>query len=244
MATQEVTFSLAFVFGLLSFASPCVLPLIPSYLSYITGLSFADLTGEEDKKRIQKVTIVNSAFFILGFSLVFIGLGASASFIGSFLLEYKDTMRIAGGILIIIFGLYVLGIIKIGFLIRERRLHLKERPLGYIGSLLIGITFAAGWTPCIGPMLGTILMLASQAESMSYGIQLLTVYSLGLGIPFFLSSLALSVFLSYSRKVQRYMRIINIVSGILLIIVGFLFLTDNFQVLSGYLVEWTKYSGI
>jgi cytochrome c-type biogenesis protein len=244
MATQEVTFSLAFVFGLLSFASPCVLPLIPSYLSYITGLSFADLTGEEDKKRIRKITIVNSAFFILGFSFVFILLGASSSFFGGFLLDYKDVIRIIGGILIIILGLYVLGVIKIKFLLKERKFHLEEKPLGYFGSFLVGVTFAAGWTPCIGPMLGSILLLASQAESMSYGIQLLAVYSLGLGIPFFLSSLALSVFLSYSRKVQRYMRIINIMSGILLIIVGILFLTDYFQVLSGYLVEWTESSGI
>lgn len=244
MVNQEVTFPLAFIFGLLSFASPCVLPLIPSYLSYITGLSFADLTGKEDKKRIRKITIVNSAFFILGFSFVFILLGASSSFFGGFLLNYKEVIRIIGGILIILLGLYVLGVIKIGFLSRERKIRLQEKPLGYFGSFLVGVTFAAGWTPCIGPILGSILVLASQANSMGYGVQLLTVYSLGLGIPFFLSSLALSVFLSYSRKIHKYMRIVNIISGILLITVGLLFLTDYFQIVSGYLIEWTGYSGI
>lgn len=244
MANQEVTFTLAFIFGFLSFVSPCVLPLIPSYLSYITGLSFKDLTGLKDKKRVWKITMFNSLFFILGFSFVFILLGASSSLIGGFLIDYKDTIRIVGGILIIILGLYVLGVIKIGFLLRERKIHLEEKPLGYFGSFLVGVTFAAGWTPCIGPMLGTILLYASQTKSMGYGIQLLTVYSLGLGIPFFLSSVALNTFLSHTKKIQKYMRIINIISGVILIIVGFLFLTDYFQVISGYLVRWTGSGGI
>ncbi len=244
MFNQEVTFYAAFVFGLLSFASPCVLPLIPSYLSYITGLSFEDLTGTEDRKRVRKITVINSLFFILGFSFVFIVLGASSSFLGNILFYYKDVIRIAGGILIIVFGLYILGIIKIGFLARERKAHIEEKPVGYFGSFLVGVTFAAGWTPCIGPILGTILLYASQAESMNHGILLLTVYSLGLGIPFFLSSLALNTFLSRIRTIQRYMRIINIISGILLITVGLLFITNYFQVLSGYLNKWVDYSGI
>jgi len=244
MVTQEVTLYLAFIFGLLSFASPCVLPLIPSYLSYITGLSFEDLTGIEDRKRIRKITALNSIFFILGFSSVFILLGASSSFIGRLLFEYRDAIRKVGGLLIILFGLYVAGVIKLGFLSREKRIHLQEKPIGYLGSFLLGITFASGWTPCIGPILGSILFYASQAESVDYGILLLSIYSIGLGLPFFLSSLAFNTFISSFRKIQRYMRTINIVSGILLIMAGILIFTNYFQILSGYITDWTGFSGI
>lgn len=244
MADQEVTFTAAFIFGLLSFASPCVLPLIPSYLSYITGLSFEDLTGDRDRERIRKITVINSAFFILGFSSIFVLLGASSSFLGRFLFEYKDVIRKFGGILIIIFGLYVAGVIKLGFLSREKKVHLEEKPVGYLGSFLVGVTFAAGWTPCVGPILGTILLYASQSGSVGYGILLLSVYSIGLGLPFFLSSLALNTFLSYFKKIQRYLKFINLISGILLIIAGILIFTNYLQTISGYITDWTDFSGI
>lgn len=244
MVTHEVTFTAAFVFGFLSFASPCVMPLIPSYLSFITGLSFEDLTGGQDRKRIRRITVLNSLFFILGFSSIFILLGASSSFVGRLLFEYKDLIRKIGGILIIIFGLYVIGIIKPGFLTREKRVHLQEKPIGYFGSFLVGVTFAAGWTPCVGPVLGSILLYASQSESMSYGVQLLSVYSFGLGLPFFLSSLALNTFLSYFRKIQRYLRVINIISGTLLIIAGILIFTNYLQTITVYINELTGFTGI
>lgn len=244
MVNQEVTFYAAFIFGLLSFASPCVLPLIPSYLSYITGLSFEDLTGLQDRKRIRKITVLNSIFFIFGFSSIFVLLGASSSFIGRLLFEYRDAIRKVGGLLIVLFGLYVAGVIKLGFLSREKKIHLQEKPLGYLGSFLVGVTFAAGWTPCIGPILGSILLYASQAESVSYGIFLLSIYSIGLGLPFFLSSLAFNTFLSYFRKIQRYLRVINIISGILLVIAGILVFTNYLQILSGYITEWTGFTGI
>lgn len=244
MGNQEVTFTAAFIFGLLSFASPCVMPLIPSYLSFITGLSFEDLTGGQDRKRIRKITILNSLFFILGFSSVFILLGASSSFIGRFLFDYKDIIRKVGGILIIIFGLYVTGILKLGFLTREKKVHLQEKPIGYFGSFLVGITFAAGWTPCVGPVLGSILLYASQSESVGYGVQLLSVYSFGLGLPFFVSSLALNTFLSYFRRFQRYLKVIDLISGILLIIAGILIFTNYLQTITGYINELTGFTGI
>lgn len=244
MLNQEVSFPAAFIFGIFSFASPCILPLIPSYLSYITGLSFEDLTGERDRKRVRKITILNSIFFILGFSFIFILLGASSSLIGRFLFEYRDAIRKIGGILIAIFGLYVAGVLRIGFLSREKKIHIHEKPVGYLGSFLVGIAFAAGWTPCVGPILGSILLYASQAESVNYGILLLTTYSLGLGLPFFLSSLALNTFLSYLKKAQRYLRVINIASGILLIIVGILIFTNYLQLLSGYIIDWTGFKGL
>jgi cytochrome c-type biogenesis protein len=244
MVSQEVTFYAAFLFGLLSFASPCVLPLIPSYLSYITGLSFEDLTGSRDRERIRKITVLNSLFFILGFSSIFVLLGASSSFVGRILLDYRDIIRRLGGILIIIFGLYVTGIVRFGFLSREKKVHLEEKPVGYLGSFLVGVTFAAGWTPCIGPILGSILLYASQAGTTSHGILLLSIYSIGLGLPFFLSSLALNTFLSYFRRIQRYLRFINIISGILLIIVGLLIFTDYLQILSVYITDWTGFTGI
>lgn len=244
MGNQEVTFTAAFLFGILSFASPCVMPLIPSYLSFITGLSFEDLTGKQDRKRIRKITALNSIFFILGFSSIFILLGASSSFIGSLLFEYKDAIRKIGGVLIIIFGLYVIGIIKPGFLTKEKKVHLQEKPIGYLGSFLVGVAFAAGWTPCIGPVLGSILLYASQSESVGYGVQLLSVYSFGLGLPFFIASLALNTFLSYFRRIQKYMKVINLISGILLIVAGILIFTNYLQAITGYIIELTGYTGI
>ncbi len=234
----DVSYPLAFLAGLLSFLSPCVLPLLPSYVSFITGMSFEDLTGEVNRARVRYLTITNSIIFILGFSSIFILLGASSSYVGSLLMQYQEWIRIIGGILIIIFGLFVAGILKMDFLMRERKIHLSGRPAGYIGTFVIGMTFAAGWTPCIGPILGTILLYASTKGSAAYGLKLLTVYSLGLGIPFFLSALAFNSFLSYSRKLQRYMRVIMLISGLLLIIFGIMLLTNRVRELAGLLPDF------
>jgi cytochrome c-type biogenesis protein len=229
---KDVSFPLAFLAGLLSFLSPCVLPLVPSYVSFITGVSFEDLTVGADRKKVTFLTITNSLSFIAGFSTIFIGLGASSSAIGRFFFEYQDWIRIVGGVLVIFFGLFVSGIIRLDFLTRERKFHLTGKPAGYIGSFLVGMTFAAAWTPCIGPILGTILLYASSKGSTVYGLKLLAVYSLGLAIPFFLSSLMLNTFLSYSSKIRRYMRVIMGVSGLLLIIFGVLLLTNNVRQLT------------
>jgi cytochrome c-type biogenesis protein len=231
---KDVSFSLSFLAGLLSFLSPCVLPLVPSYISFITGVSFEDLKSSADRKRIRFLTITNSLSFIAGFSLIFVALGASSSVVGKFLFEYQDWIRIIGGVVVIFFGLFVSGVLKLDFLTRERKFHLSGKPAGYVGTFFVGMTFAAAWTPCIGPILGTILVYASSKGSAIYGFKLLAVYSLGLAVPFFLSSLMFNSFLSYSGKIRKYMRVIMIISGLLLIIFGILLLTNNVRQLTSF----------
>ncbi len=226
----------AFLAGVFSFLSPCVLPIVPSYVSFITGISFEDFkTG--NKALIRKLTIISSLAFITGFSTVFILLGVFSSFIGRFLAMHYDVIRIVGGIIIIVFGLYVMGIFKIGFLSMDKRVHLKSKPRGYIGSFVVGLSFATGWTPCIGPILGTILVIASTSGSAFYGFKLLFVYSLGLAIPFFITSLAINTFLSHFSLVNKYMRPILILSGLFLIAFGILFLTNSVTFLVGLVPE-------
>ena len=231
---NDVSYSISFLAGVLSFLSPCVLPLVPSYVSFITGVSFEDLTRSSDKARIRFLTMTNSLAFIFGFSAIFISLGASSSAIGQFLFNYQDSIRIIGGILMIIFGLFIIGFLKMDFLMRDKKFHLSGRPSGYAGAFLIGMTFAAGWTPCIGPILGSILLYASTKGSAIYGIKLLSIYSLGLAIPFFISSLAFNSFLSYSKKIQRYMRVIMIISGLLMIFFGIMLLMNKVSQLTNY----------
>lgn len=233
---SEICYLGAFLGGIFSFLSPCVLPLIPSYLSFITGISFEDFkTG--DKALIRKLTLINSLAFIAGFSTIFVLLGVSSSFIGYILSAYYDVIRIAGGIIIIFFGLYIMGIFRIGFLSMDKRVHLKSKPKGSIGSFIVGLTFATGWTPCIGPILGSILFIAGTAGSAFYGFKLLLVYSAGLAIPFFITSLVINTFLSHFSIIQKYIRVIMILSGLLLITFGILFLFNYATVLVGIAPE-------
>lgn len=213
----------AFMAGIFSFLSPCVLPLVPAYVSYITGMSLEEL----QKSRGFGARIGKTLSFIAGFSTVFIALGASSSFLGAFLLQYLDHIRIIGGIVVIILGLFVAGFLKLDFLMRERRMHIENSPAGYIGSYVIGMSFAAGWTPCIGPILGTILIFAGSQASALYGLKLLAVYSLGLAVPFLFTSLALNFFIKYIKGLTKYMRGIMIASGVMLIIFGILLLTNQ-----------------
>ncbi len=235
-AISQISLFAAFSAGLLSFISPCVLPLVPSYLSYITGLSVENLAMVEERERFKSAILLNALLFIAGFSTVFIAFGASASLIGQVLYEYQDIIRKIGGVLIIIFGLYLLGILKLNIFMTERRLvHFESRPVGYLGSFLIGTAFGAGWTPCVGPVLGTILAYASTTESMSSGVMLLSAYSFGLGLPFFLTAFGMDTFLSYFKSLRTYLGGVSFVSGGLLILVGIMIFTDSVTLFTSFL---------
>ncbi|HYQ95467.1 MAG TPA: cytochrome c biogenesis protein CcdA [Candidatus Eisenbacteria bacterium] len=225
---NQVSLLAAFFAGVVSFVSPCVLPLVPSYVTFITGVSFDELTSASAAPRVRRLTIIHSLAFILGFSLVFVALGATATVAGQFLREHQDSLRRVGGVLIILFGIYLTGLVPIPALSRERKKQLTTKPLGILGSVLVGVTFAAGWTPCIGPILASILIYASTAKTVGTGVILLSVYSLGLGVPFFLSSLALNSFLAASRKLRGQLRTIEVASGVVLILFGVLLVTDLF----------------
>lgn len=231
----HISLFIAFAAGLLSFVSPCVLPLVPSYITYITGLTLEELTTQTERKGVRAIIIANSLLFIAGFSIVFIAFGASASLVGQLLVTYQDFIRKLGGVLIVVFGLYVMGILKIKFLMAEKRMHLKSRPAGYVGSVLVGVAFAAGWTPCVGPILGTILVYASTTDSMLTGVELLSSYSLGIGLPLFITALAVDSFLNYFKKVRAYMYGISVASGIFLVLVGVLIYTNSLTLLTGIL---------
>lgn len=235
MFSQEVTYIGAFIAGLLSFLSPCVLPLIPSYIMYITGISYSDMLAEHPSHVIRQKTILHSLCFISGFTVVFVLLGASATFIGSFLHENATIIRKIGGILLVILGIHVTGILPLKFLLGEKRVSIKHKPAGYAGSFLIGITFAAGWTPCIGPILAAILTVAATEDKVYQGILLLLIYSLGLGLPFFLSSLAMHRFLAVFNRFKKYIRMFEIITGIFLMVIGVLIYTNWLSRLSGYL---------
>ncbi|MBI3592870.1 MAG: cytochrome c biogenesis protein CcdA [Nitrospirae bacterium] len=231
---KDVSFTLAFLAGILSFLSPCVLPLVPAYVSFITGLSLDEL---KSRSRLSK-TMGSTIAFVLGFSTIFISLGASSSLIGGLFIKYQDYLRIGGGILTIIFGLFIAGFVKLDFLMREKRFHIDKGPAGYLGAFFIGMSFAAGWTPCIGPILGTILIYASSQASAFYGLKLLSVYSLGLAVPFILATLAINLFLSYTRKINKFMNVITIISGLILILFGIMLLTNKMGQLAGLLPDF------
>ena len=230
---KDVSFTLSFFAGILSFLSPCVLPLVPAYLSFVTGLSLDELKSAPNMSKTMGYTFA----FILGFSSIFIALGASSSFIGSLFLRYQDYLRIAGGVLTVIFGFFIAGFLKLDFLMREKRFHIDKGPAGYVGAFFIGISFAAGWTPCIGPILGTILIYASSKASATYGLKLLSVYSMGLAIPFILSTLAINAFLSHAKRIYKFMHVIMIVSGLILIAFGIMLLTNRVSLLSALLPD-------
>jgi cytochrome c-type biogenesis protein len=235
---SDMTLWMAFTAGFISFLSPCVLPLIPSYVGFITGMSFKDLVSEEMRRQALKATAINSLLFIVGFSLVFIALGATATMVGSALNRYQDILRWVGGAIVIVLGVHFTGLINIPFLQIEKRVHLRNRPVGYFGSILIGMAFAAGWTPCIGPILGSILMVAATQSDIMKGVTLLGIYSLGFGIPFFLAAMVLNKFLTTYKKLSVHIPKIIVASGIILIIIGVLIITNNLTMLGLYLTDW------
>jgi cytochrome c-type biogenesis protein len=219
----------AFAAGLLSFLSPCVLPLIPSYVGFLTGM-----TAEEVQAR-RGTALLHALWFVAGFALIFVGLGASASALGALFTVSQYWIARVGGVLVILFGLYLLGILRPSFLTRERRVHLARKPLGYLGSSVAGIAFGAAWTPCIGPILGAILTLAATRSSLTQGTALLAVYTLGLAVPFVLTAFALDRFLVWFQKFRPYLVWVERVSGVMLIALGLLLVTDRFTLLATWL---------
>jgi cytochrome c-type biogenesis protein len=228
----------AFSAGLFSFLSPCVLPLFPSYLSFITGMSVDRLAADGAAGARGRV-LLHSATFIAGFTTVFVSLGASFSAAGQFFLDYRDWIRIAGGVLIVIFGLYIAGILQIGIFGRTKQLQIRSKPAGLIGSFAVGLTFAIGWTPCVGPILGSILTLASNDRTVQQGVALLFAYSAGLGVPFLLSSVALGGFLRFFKHYRPFLPTVERIAGALLVAVGILVVTNYYIVLNSWAVSLT-----
>src|SRR5712691_1344350 len=228
----------AFSAGLFSFLSPCVLPLFPSYLSFITGMSVNALTEDVTAETRWRI-LLHSLAFIVGFSLISVALGASFSAAGRFLFDYRDWIRVVGGVLIIVFGLYIAGVLRIGVFGRYQQIQLRQKPAGYLGTLLVGVTFAIGWTPCVGPILGSILSLAGTADTVQRGVGLLVAYSAGLGVPFLVSSIALGGFLKFFKRYRPFIPIVELAAGGLLIIVGILVVTDYYVVLNSWAISLT-----
>jgi len=248
MQAADVTIWVAFLAGLLSFISPCVLPLVPSYLTYITGLSFGQLKESHPGAKVRLTVFFHSLAFIGGFSLVFISLGALAGIASStfqtHLREGLVWIQRVGGILVFLFGIHLTGLFHFGVLLGEKRVHLQRKPGGFLGTVLVGIAFAAGWTPCIGPVLGTILAIAAGTSGgAGRGIVLLTTYSAGLGLPFLVSGLLFHSFLGFFERFRKHIRIMEILTGILLMAVGIMLFLDFFGRLSGYLYRWLPVTG-
>ena len=230
MFTENITYSAAIIAGLLSFFSPCILPLIPAYFSFITGLTLDELT--EDKKEVRQKVIISTLFYVAGFSFIFILFGASASFLGGVASQYSWVVRYLGGGIILIFGLHLLGIINIKGFNFEKKIHVKEKPLHLMGVFVIGMAFGAGWSPCIGPMLGSILIVAGNQDTVLKGVSLLAVYSAGLAIPFIIISFFINSILGIMKRATRFIGALNKASGILLIIIGLLLIFDKFRLLA------------
>ncbi|MFD2170040.1 cytochrome c biogenesis CcdA family protein [Tumebacillus lipolyticus] len=222
------TFFMAFLAGLLSFVSPCCLPLYPSYLSYITGVSFDAMQAE--KRMVRMRALKHSLFFVLGFSIIFVALGMSASLLGSLFAIYKNEVRIVGGVLVIVMGLFLAGVIKADFLYKQKKWNLRSKPAGYFGSMLVGVSFAAGWTPCVGPILASVLVLASTEPA--NGLALMLAYTLGFALPF----LMLAYTLGSVRWIMRYSELISKIGGWMMVVMGLLLVTNWISKLTAWLI--------
>ena len=235
---ENISLLAAFTAGVISFISPCVLPLIPGYLSFISGVSLEEMKSGNKKSEALKKVSLNTVLFVLGFSFVFIAFGASATFIGEFLLSKLSLLNKIAGAIIIVLGLHIMGVFRISFLNYEKRFHTKSKPLGPLGAFVVGLAFAFGWTPCIGPILGGILALAANQDTVGKGIVLLSSYSLGLGIPFLITAVSFNTFLGVFGWVKRHFRTIEIISGLLLVTIGFLIFIGSFGYIAGLLNQW------
>lgn len=240
---QQVSLLAALGAGILSFISPCVLPLVPGYLSFISGVSIDDMMAADSGaarpgKDARLRVFLASLAFVLGFSLVFITLGASATALGKIVFSRLTLLGQIAGVVLIVFGLHTMGVFKIRWLYQEKRVQTDKKPAGAFGALLVGIAFAFGWTPCIGPILAAILAVAGSQETVGRGIQLLAVYSAGLGIPFLLASLAVTQFFSAFAKIRRYYKAIEVTAGLLMVVIGGLIFTNKFTIIAQWLTPY------
>lgn len=232
MADENISYVVALVAGILTYLSPCLLPMIPAFIAYITGVSFSDFKDGNKRGEVRRKTIAHALLFIAGFSLIFVILGLTATLLGRALFHYQKFIRIAGGILIMLFGLQLAGILKLDFLVKERKFSVATKSASYLSSFLIGVTFAAAWTPCAGPILGSILVLAGARANVVIGAKLLTAYSIGIAIPFFITALLVNTFLEHVNKLQKILNVFNKIGGIFLVVAGFLMATNYLAVIS------------
>jgi cytochrome c-type biogenesis protein len=232
---EPITFVAAFAAGFLSFVSPCVLPLIPGYISFVSGVSVEEMRADAAPAASRLQVFLTSLAFVVGFSIVFVLLGASATAIGKFMFARLPLLSKIAGIILIVFGLHTMGVFRLAFLESEKRMHAQRKPAGPLGAMLVGVAFAFGWTPCIGPILGGILAIAGSKNSVSEGVTLLAVYSLGLGIPFLLTSLAINQFFGAAKRIRRYYHAVELTSGALLIVIGVLIVTGQLTIITRYL---------
>jgi cytochrome c-type biogenesis protein len=233
--SHDVTLLAAFAAGFLSFVSPCVLPLIPGYISFVSGVSVEEMRDGAAPASSRLQVFLTSLGFVIGFSIVFVLLGASATAIGKFMFAKLPLLSKVAGLVLIVFGLHTMGVFRLAFLESEKRMHSQRKPAGPLGAMLVGVAFAFGWTPCIGPILGGILAIAGSKNSVTEGITLLAIYSLGLGIPFLLTSLAINQFFGAAKRIRRYYHAIELTSGALLIVIGVLIITGQLTIITRYL---------
>jgi len=237
---------MAFAAGLISFLSPCVLPLVPGYISFISGVSFAEIRAQGDAAALpgkeKRKILSNSICFIIGFSIVFILLGASATWLGNFLASKMSVLTRLAGLVVIFFGVYKMGLIRLNLFYKEARFEMQHKKFGYVGAGLIGAAFAFGWTPCIGPILAGILAYAGTLEKVNQGVFLLAVYSLGLGIPFLLTAVGINRFWSFFSRIKKYLRILEIGGGAIMVILGLMIFTNKLIIIPGLLPFLNKFA--
>ena len=232
---QSVSLLAAFAAGFLSFVSPCVLPLIPGYISFISGASMDEMRGGAAPVTPRAQIFFTSLAFVIGFSIVFVALGASATAVGKFMFARLPLLSKIAGVVLIVLGLHTMGVFRLAFLDAEKRVHTQRKPAGPFGAMLVGVAFAFGWTPCIGPILGGILAIAGSKNSVWEGVALLAVYSLGLGIPFLITSLAINQFFAATKRIRKYYHAIELASGALIVAIGVLILTGQLTIITRYL---------
>ena len=233
----EVGILTALLAGLLSFVSPCVLPIVPPYIAYLAGISFQELADRDMSSEISRRIFLSSVYFVLGFTTVFVGLGATASMVGQAIAQYFDTLSMIAGIVIILMGLHFLGVFRFAVLYRDVRFHFRGRPVGYGGAYIMGLAFAFGWTPCVGPVLAAILFVAGAEDTAGHGALLLAVYALGIGVPFLLAGMFAGQFIRWADRFKRHMRTVEKVMGGLLIVTGIFFITGTMSLMAQMLLE-------